>query len=51
MFIWKKCKEMPDKFRPDKCKKKGSAGYILLPVTYDFLTVQIHNLSEDPVRD
>lgn len=42
-----KCMEMPYKFRCVKYKKKYSAQYILRPVTYDFLTIQIPKVSEE----
>lgn len=37
---------MPEKSRYDESKVKCSSQYILLTVTYDFLTAQVHKLSE-----
>lgn len=42
----RKCKKMPEKSRYES-KIKCSLQYILLTVTYDFLTAQVHVLSEE----
>lgn len=43
----RKCKKMPEKSRYDESKTKCSSWYILFTVTYDFLTAQVHKLSEE----
>lgn len=43
----KEVQEDARKSRYDKSKTKCSSQYILLPVTYDCLTAQVHKLSEE----